>query len=168
METISHRPPVRFVRRRFGWIVCVAIVLLLAAACLSRNAIREIITLAEIHRQRLFTPVGTAPGLRSEIQFLRDLGDLYVRVTSRADRFEDDFKPLVKEIGKRQAKGKNVSCSTQIYRELRWYLNFTSDDDTTRKRIADLKASLDGDADQSFADAQSPDGSWGAATRCGS
>lgn len=149
-------------RRRFWWIACITAVFLLAGAYFGRNTIKEIITLAEIHRRHLFIPVNSAPGMRSEIRLVHDLGNFRRQIKGHAEQFKDDFKPLVKEIGKRQAKGKNVSYSTQIYRELRWWVNFTSDDNTTRKRIAELKASLADDADQSFAEAQSPDGSWGA------
>ena len=76
--------------------------------------------------------------------------------------FETELMPLVDEINRRQAFGKNVSCSRQIYRELKWRINFTDQPDVIKKRMDDLRESLNSEADQNFADEQDPkDGSWG-------
>ncbi|MFZ0035394.1 MAG: hypothetical protein WAK60_10480, partial [Sedimentisphaerales bacterium] len=77
-------------------------------------------------------------------------------------QFNPDFRPLVKEINRRQAAGEGMQYSMHIYREVRWRLNFTSDVETTRARIADLRQSLSQQAEQKLAaEQQASDGSWG-------
>jgi hypothetical protein len=72
------------------------------------------------------------------------------------------LKPLVKEIARRQNAGEDMQYSMHIYSEVRWRLNFTPDVDTTRRRIADLRQSLDQPELQKMASQPQPtDGSWG-------
>lgn len=72
------------------------------------------------------------------------------------------LKPLVKEIERRQNAGEDMQYSMHIYSEIRWRLNFTPDVATTRRRITDLRQSLDESKQQKMAGQQQPtDGSWG-------
>jgi hypothetical protein len=74
------------------------------------------------------------------------------------------LKPLVKEIACRQNPGENMQYSMHIYSAVRWRLNFTPDVETTRRRITDLRESLDDREQQKMAGQQQPDdGSWGLA-----
>lgn len=157
----------RIMIRRNRWrLLSIVMVILLAGAYAGRRTLTEVHKLVSFHQARIFIPIATGPdnrtpGLLTEIQFLRDVGDLRKRIQAGGKDFKDELKPLVKTISKRQTQGKNVSYSLQIYREIRWLVNFTSDDSATRARIAELKQSLESDADQSFAEEQQPDGSWG-------
>ncbi len=166
MENIGYRSSSGLVRRYFWRIACVVVVRLLATAYLGHGTIKQILLLARIHRARLFilavSPAQSVPGIRSEVQFLQDLSGFCGKIQKRSEGFSGDLRPLVKEISDRQASGKNVAYSMQIYREIRWWANFTSDEAATRHRIAELKQSLATDADQRFAEEQQPDGSWGA------
>jgi hypothetical protein len=75
---------------------------------------------------------------------------------------EPSLKPLIKEIGRRQVAGQGMQYSMHIYREVRWLMNFTPDIKATRKRIADLRQSLNQADQQKLASGQQvSDGSWG-------
>jgi len=116
---------------------------------------------ARVHRLQLFHPA-TQVGTWGELRFLWDVVQLRQQREERNDRFAKQLKPLVKLISKRQAEGKNVARSVHIYREVRWWVNFTADETNTQSRIDELQASLASDADQSAAQDQLPeDGSWG-------
>lgn len=68
----------------------------------------------------------------------------------------------MKELDQRQAAGEGMQFSMHIYREIRWWLNFTPDMETTRARIADLRQSLGQPVQQKLAaEQQASDGSWG-------
>src|SRR5262249_24292344 len=56
---------------------------------------------------------------------------------------ESTLKPLVKEIACRQNPGENMRYSMHIYSAVRWRLNFGPDVETSRRRITDLRESLD-------------------------
>ena len=105
----------------------------------------------------------TPPQQTASIQQLtRDLQQFFSSLNARNVALKARVNPLLEKLNQRLANGENVSCSYQIYRELQWRLNFTSDSASIEKRIADLSKSLGSDEDQSFADDQSPeDGSWG-------
>lgn len=97
------------------------------------------------------------------MQFFWDVAGLRMQRDQRAQRFEPQLKPLVKQISERQAQGRNAALSLQIYREVRWWINFTADDAHTKQRISELAASLSSDTGQKVAEQQLPDdGSWGA------
>lgn len=140
----------------------IAMALFVALAFVARHALTRAYIAYRIHRAHVLTPT-TEVGWWSEARFFWDVAGLRLQRDERARRFEPQVKPLAKEISKRQEHGKNVALSTQIYREVRWWINFTADDARTATRIADLAASLDGNRDQSVAQQQSAeDGSWGA------
>lgn len=62
---------------------------------------------------------------------------------------------------RRMAAGENLACSTQIFDEIHWLVNFTDRRDAVEQRMADLRESLNR-RDQSFATRQDPaDGSFG-------
>jgi hypothetical protein len=133
----------------------------LSAAYLGRRPLARVYIAWRVHRLQLFTPPANV-GVRSEGRFLWDVLGLRDQRNERNRRFEAELKPLVKTIGKRQAQGKNVALSVQIYRETRWWINFTADENKTEQRLAELRKSLESDADQDFAQQQSAtDGSWG-------
>ena len=72
------------------------------------------------------------------------------------------LEPLAKKINEQLAANKNMTCSMQIYRELRWRIDFTIDSEKINKRFVDLEKSLNDNRNQTFAEQQSPeDGSWG-------
>ena len=154
------------IRRHFRLFLVAILAVLLIGAYAGRKTLKEVCDLIYIHQARLFMPVkseaGRVPGIGAEIRFLQDLGGFYDGLQKRGEEFNSELKPLVKIISQRQAEGKNVSYSMQIYREIRWLAFFTSDDAATRRRIAELEHSLESNADQRFAEAQQPDGSWGA------
>ena len=111
-------------------------------------------------------PAQAAPAPGSTLASLHELkvelAPFRNSLKARAEAFGPELAPLVAEIGRRQKEGRSVSCSYQMYRELRWRLSFTSDEPAVRARLKDLKDSLASDADQSWADTQAPeDGSWG-------
>jgi hypothetical protein len=125
-------------------------------------AYRPVRNFVELWRLHLFTPVGRHPGVLAEARFLQDIGQLQQQVAQREKLFQPELKELTGEIARRQAAGKNVAYSEQIYRELRWRVYFTPDIEATRARMKELRDSLASDADQRFAEQQSPvDGSWG-------
>jgi hypothetical protein len=116
----------------------------------------------------MFTPPLFAVGesrwirLRDGVQFYWDFSELRVAREKRLKQLEPILRPLVKEIGRRQAAGEGMQYSMHIYREIRWRLNFTPDIGTTRTRIADLRQSLGQPAEQRLAaEQQASDGSWG-------
>jgi hypothetical protein len=105
----------------------------------------------------------TKVGIAAESRFYWDVAALRLQRDERARQFESELKSLAKLISKRQNQGKNVALSVQIYREVRWWVNFTADQEMTRRRIADLQASLAPGVDQGIAEQQlESDGSWGA------
>jgi hypothetical protein len=154
------------IRRNYWRLISIVLVILLLGAYAGRRTLKEVHDLIYVHQARLFIPIKAGPddrgpGILAEIQFLRDLGGLHQRIQERGKEFKSELKPLVKTISKRQTQGKSASYSLQIYREIRWLANFTSDVSVTRARIAELRQSLESDTDQSFAEEQLPDGSWG-------
>jgi len=94
--------------------------------------------------------------------FYWDLSGLRIAWIQRLKELNPTLKPLVKEIACRQNAGENMLYSMHIYSAVRWHLNFTPDVETTRRRITDLRESLDDREQQKMAGQQQPDdGSWG-------
>lgn len=144
--------------------------LLVIAAALfaSREQLERAAVAVSIYRAHVFTPPARLPGESGwhrcwdEAQFYWDFSALRVNREKRLKEFNPELRPLVKEIGRRQAAGEGMQYSMHIYREIRWRLNFTSDVNATRARIEDLRQSLNEPEQQKeAAEQQASDGSWG-------
>ena len=153
--------------KRVLFVVAGVAVIALAAACNLEQLERAYIAI-RIYRAGIFTPPVNTPGQSKwsrdfeDAQFYWDFAKLRVEREKRLKEFKPELKPLVDEIGRRQAAGLGMQYSMHIYREVRWRLNFTPDVAATRARIADLRRSLDQPAEQALAAHQDPsDGSWG-------
>lgn len=153
--------------KRALFVVAGVAVIALAAACNLEQLERAYIAI-RIYRAGIFTPPVNTPGQSKwsrdfeDAQFYWDFAKLRVEREKRLKEFKPELKPLVDEIGRRQAAGLGMQYSMHIYREVRWRLNFTPDVAATRARIADLRRSLDQPAEQALATQQDPtDGSWG-------
>lgn len=91
-----------------------------------------------------------------------ELGSARNQLKNKNKDFKNRLEPIAKIINAKLADKKNMTCSMQIYRELRWRIDFTIDSKKINERFLALEKSLKDERDQSFADEQSPeDGSWG-------
>lgn len=155
-------PPLSSRLRRILVTTVIAVALLLGLAYAFRQTLVRAYIVMRVHRMHLFSPASSG-GRWTEAKFLWDVVQLRTQRDARSRRFEPQLKPLVEQISKRQSQGENLACSVQIYREVRWWINFTADETHTPQRLADLAASLARGVDQSVGQEQSPDdGSWGA------
>lgn len=134
---------------------------------INRERLKRAVIAYRIYRAHVFTPP-PSPGesqlrqLRADVRFYWDFSGLRVARNRRLRQLDPTLRPLVKEIGRRQAAGEGMQYSMHIYREIRWRLNFTPDIGTTRARIADLRQSLAQPGEQKLAAGQqASDGSWG-------
>lgn len=153
-------------RKRRKWLL--VILLLLLTAWIFRSRLERMIIAIAISRQGVFIP---PPQIENEgwwVRFLDktdfywDVSALRVAREGRLEKFNPILKPIVKEIVNRQASGENMAWSMNIYREIRWRLNFTTDTAATRRRINDVRQSLMQPARQKEAEMQqAADGSWG-------
>jgi hypothetical protein len=83
----------------------------------------------------------------------------YVR---RRSALEERLQEIAERIAQLETAGRGLSCTRQIYHEVKWLVQYTAYWQRVERRLADLEKSF-GVADQSFADSQSPDdGAWGA------
>jgi len=122
-----------------------------------------------IYHKQIFTPPLKNENESNIKRFLEntlfywDIADLRIKQKKRVNHFNPTLKPLVREINRRQSAGELMQYSMNIYREIRWRLNFTSDSASTRLRISDLRKSLSAEpAIQLKGKMQQPsDGSWG-------
>ncbi len=155
--------------RRKRWLIVIVCILAVAlGAYASRARIKQAVAAVLIYRVHAFIPPPLSPGesrvhrFLTDAEFYWDIAEIRMAREKRLKEFEPLMQPLVKEINRRQAAGDDMHYSMHIYREIRWRLNFTPDDETTRARIADLRQSLDQPENQKLAAAQQPsDGSWG-------
>jgi hypothetical protein len=147
----------------------VLIVAFSLASCvyLFRDPFERIVVAISVYRAHIFTPPQPLPGesrfsrFREHAEFYSDFARFIVAREKRLKKFDPVLKPLVKEIGRRQASGEGMQYSMHIYREIRWRLNFTPDVDATQARIADLRESLTQPEKQKLAaEQQASDGSW--------
>jgi hypothetical protein len=143
-------------------VFALGLVVYLNRAQLTRALIAE-----SIYRDHIFTPPPWLPGesqwhrVREEAQFFWDFSEIPVAREKRLKLLDPKLRPLVKEIGRREAVGEDMGYPMHIYREISWRLNFTSDIADTQKRIADLRQSLAQPATGTApSEPQSPDGSW--------
>ena len=75
-------------------------------------------------------------------------------------RYRPMLDPLLGQRHREMEAGRNLLCSSQIFEEIHWLVNYTDRRDDIERRIADLKESL-GQDDQSAAARQDPeDGSF--------
>ena len=159
--------------RTTKWIrrVVFAVALLLAIAIgvfACREQIERGIIAYHICRAGIFTPPPPTPGESRwvrrwrDARFYWDFSALRIARERRLKQLNPELRPLIRELGRRQAAGQNMQYSMHIYREIRWRLNFTPNVAATRKRMDDLRASLDQPDKQAQATKQqADDGSWG-------
>jgi hypothetical protein len=155
--------------RRKRWLIVIVCILAVAlGAYASRARIKQAVAAVLIYRVHAFIPPPLSPGesrvhrFLTDAEFYWDIAEIRMAREKRLKEFEPLMQPLVKEINRRQAAGDDMHYSMHIYREIRWRLNFTPDDETTRARIADLRQSLDQPENQKLAgEQQASDGSWG-------
>ncbi len=150
------------------WPVVLLVALVLAlCAYLARERLERVVAAISVYRSHIFTPP-ELPQSESRLSRFREQAELYwdfagfiVAREKRLKKFDPVLKPLVKEIGKKQASGEGMQYSMHIYREIRWRLNFTPDVDATQARIDDLRESLAQPDKQKLAvEQQASDGSW--------
>lgn len=149
-------------------ILLVGVLILALGVYTNRERLERAVIACWIYHAHIFTPPPPSRGesrwhrLRAEGQFYWDLSELRVARERRLRQMDPALRPLVKEIGRRQAAGEGMQYSMHIYREIRWRLNFTPAIETTQERIADLRQSLARTAEQKLAtEQQASDGSWG-------
>jgi hypothetical protein len=124
-------------------------------------------------------PAAPSAADSSELRVLREgstvasgvaIKDLIVRQFSQQDphyvrrrsAFENQVRDVAERIAQLESAGRALSCTTQIYHEVKWLVQYTAYWQRVERRLADLEKSF-GVADQTFADDQSPDdGAWGA------
>jgi hypothetical protein len=158
MSTVRHN----------RWLILLTGILALAlVAYINRGQFVRGLVADSIYRKHIFTPPPVSPGtsrwhrLREEAQFFWDFSAIPIARERRLDLLNPTLRPLVKEIGRRQAAGEDMEYPMHIYREVRWRLNFTSDIAATQHRITELSQSLTRPAKEiRTADQQDPDGSW--------
>jgi hypothetical protein len=150
-------------------LLLVAVVAIVALAmALNIEQLERAYIAIRICRAAVFTAPAPIPGQSAwsrgfeDAQFYWDFAKLRIVREKRVKELKPELKPLVDEIGRRQAAGQGMQYSMHIYREVRWRLNFTPDVAATRTRIADLRRSLGEPEEQALATQQDPtDGSWG-------
>ena len=143
---------------------------LIVALCvfINRAQLMRAVIAYKIYHAQVFTP----PAMSSEsawrrstesVEFYWDFADFVMARNQRLKQFGPVLKPLVKEIARRESSGEEMGYSMHIYREVRWLVNSTADDQGTQAKIADLRNSLTlPSAQQHLAsEQQSSDGSWG-------
>ena len=160
----------RFKLRYKRWLLLLlaGVLLLALGAYLNRERLKQAVIAYKIRQMHIFTPPPRNPDEsgwhrhRIDAQFYWDLAELRVARDKRTKLLNPEYKPLLAEVNRHQTAGEGMEYSMHIYREIRWRLNFTSDVEATRARIADLRASLTQPALQKQAtEQQAEDGSWG-------
>jgi hypothetical protein len=157
-------------KKRKRWFIALVVVLiLLIAGFTNRKQLQIGITAYVIYHKHIFTPPPKDTNetwmkrIKNNVQFYQDISKLRIAREKRVKQFNPSLKPLVKEIVRHQTAGEGMQYSMNIYREIRWRLNFTCDTTSTRLRINDLRQSLSQPTLQkSGLMQQSSDGSWGA------
>ena len=156
-------------KRSKRWLLLpVGLLVLALGIYFNRDRLERAVIAERIYQAHVFTPPPRIPSesqwhrFRDGAQFYWDLAGLYLAREKRLKQFNPELRPLLKEIRRHQAAGEEMQYSMHIYREIRWWLNFTPDVETTRQRIADLRRSLAQPAEQKLAaEQQASDGSWG-------
>jgi hypothetical protein len=155
--------------RRKRWLILLIVVGILALGIfLGRGLLIHAVYAQQIYQAKVFIPPPLVQGesgwsrFWADARFYWDISGFELAREERTEQLKPQLKPLVKEIKHHQENGEGMQYSMHIYREIRWMLNFTSDDKATRARIEDLKQSLTQPEMQKQAAGQHPsDGSWG-------
>ncbi|MEM9371637.1 MAG: hypothetical protein AAGA26_10820 [Pseudomonadota bacterium] len=71
-------------------------------------------------------------------------------------RYRPELDRLLSDMHARMNRGENMSCSSQIFEEVHWLVNYTDRVDEIERRMDDLRASFEME-DQGFASRQDPD-----------
>jgi hypothetical protein len=159
--------PTRATRAHKRWFIAGIVVMLALVIYLTREGPERAYAACRVYNAQIFTPPSFDPDQsrwsrwHESAEFYWDFAGYILEREKRVKKFDPTLKPLVKEIGRRQAAGEGMQYSMHIYREIRWRLNFTPDDDATRERIDDLRQSLNQPEMQKLAAEQQPgDGSY--------
>lgn len=156
----------RTIRR--WYIVLIVSFLIVFVGYLSREQLQRGIAAYVIYHKHIFFPPpedknkSTISRFKENVLFYWDITDFHIKQKKRVKYFKQVINPLVNEINQRQSAGESMQYSMNIYREVRWRLNFTSDTVLTRLKITELKRSLSDSMIQKKGNEQQPDGSWGA------
>jgi len=150
------------------------LILLMGAAVLTlgiyviRERLERYVIAHRIYQAQIFTPPPLIAGesqwhrLQDAVQFYWDSSEIPIARERRLRLMNPTLRPLVREINRREAAGEDMHYSMHVYREIRWWLNFTPDIETTRGEISDLRQSLNQPEEQKLAgEQQASDGSWG-------
>ena len=154
-------------KRKRKYIILSTVLILVIIVYVGRPQIQVGITAYTIYHRHVFSTLQKKENESSikrfwnSSQFYWDIAKFRVAQKKRVKQFNPLIKPLVKEINRRQKAGQLMQYSMNIYREIRWRLNFTSDTIATQLRIDDLKRSLSDTLLQKSGKMQQPaDGSW--------
>jgi len=167
MSSSDQKEPKKKPKR---WLIGLIIVLvLLMIGFADREKVQKGMTAWVIYRKHVFIPPPKNTGESSVKQFANnarfywDIAELRLEREKRVRQFNPTLKPLVREIVRHQKAGEVMKYSMNIYREIRWRLNFTTDTAATRLKINELRESLSQPSLQKAGLLQqSSDGSWGA------
>jgi hypothetical protein len=153
--------------KRSFWLIIFAAVLVLAAILyFSRERLLHCVIAYRVYHAHIFTPPPPSPGescfhrIQSDAQFYWDFAEIHIAREKRLQQVDPVLRPLVKQITFAQAGGQDMHYSMQIYREIRWLLNFTSNLNATWSEVTALRRSLSESERQELATEQQPDGSW--------
>ena len=131
------------VRKHKRWLILLTSALIVALCVfINRAQLMRAVIAYKIYHAQVFTP----PAMSSEsawrrstesVEFYWDFADFVMARNQRLKQFEPVLKPLVKEIARRESSGEEMGYSMHIYREVRWLVNSTADDQGTQAKIAD-------------------------------
>jgi len=155
-------------RRKRALLLVAGVAVIALVVALNIEPFERAYVAIRIYRSGIFNAPAATAGQSAwsrgfeDAEFYWDFAKLRIAREKRVKELKPELKPLVDEIGRRQATGQGMQYSMHIYREVRWRLNFTPDVAATRARIAELRRSLDQPEEQALATQQDPsDGSWG-------
>ena len=154
-------------RKRSIWLVLVMAVSLLAVmAYVKRESLLRTAITYRSYRAHIFTPPPPIPGefhfhrLYADAQFYWDFAEIPIARQKRLQQVNPVLRPLIKQMNHAQANGENMQYSMNIYREIRWLLNFTPDLNRAWTAVNAFRTSLSQPERQRQAAEQQPDGSW--------
>lgn len=155
-------------KNRLWYKVLIAVLFLVVTCSIFRVQLQRGTVAYMIYHKHIFSPPpkneneSKIKRIREDAAFYWDIAELRIKQKKRVKQFNPTLKPLVSEVIRRQSAGELMQYSMNIYREIRWRLNFTTDTISTRLRINELKKSLTDTLLQKKGNEQQPDGSWGA------